>query len=46
MRAGYVLMGLGVALMNMPLVPQTDTRLLYEAARLCLVVLGRASALL
>lgn len=45
MKAGYVLMGLGVAFVNMPLIPQTDSQSLYEAVRLCLVVLGKASSM-
>jgi hypothetical protein len=37
MRAGYLLMGLGLALVKWPLLPDVDTMPLYEGVTLCLL---------
>ena len=37
MRAGYLLMGVGLALVRWPLLPEADTLPLYEGVTLCLL---------
>ncbi|HSK32301.1 MAG TPA: hypothetical protein VK903_02335, partial [Propionicimonas sp.] len=38
MRAGYLLMGVGLALVKWPLLPDAHTQPLYEGVTLCLLV--------
>jgi hypothetical protein len=37
MRAGYLLMGVGIALVKWPLLPQADSLPLYEGVTLCIL---------
>lgn len=46
MRAGYLLMGLGIALVKWPLLPQASAMPLYEGVTLCLLTAISLLALL
>lgn len=46
MRAGFLLMGVGLALVKWPLVPDAHTRPLYEGVTICLLTAMSLLALL